>query len=186
MQMETVVLLTDWLAGISAPGKGLNDFIPLVPRLPIDAAAPPNIVHFADPFRDANCAAWYTGAGEGGPKKLNAVYVAPDGPADGDGEAGPVFRRCPSLAVVARICIRQPDLAKAARYAEYYRRAGVMSVQAMMADDAEARAGRTLGSIHVESANRVIDGPWAEDVGESRALGVIAVDVAVRDNKPRG
>lgn len=186
MQMETTVMLTDWLAGTAAPGQGMNDYLPAVPRLAIDAAPPPAILTFADPFRDKKCATWFAAAGDGTPSKLNAVYVTPDGPAPDEGMPGVTFISYPSVAFVVRIILRKSTLEEAARFAEYYRRAARMSIAAWLNDTAQGRTGRTLGDIYVVHANRKLDGPWAEDVGEAIALGVVALDLEVRDTKPRG
>jgi hypothetical protein len=187
MQTEVSVMLTKWLAGTAAPGKGLNDFIPNVPRLAIDAAAPPpNILTFANPYEDDKCADFFAGVGDGTPSKLNAVYVMPEGPAQSDGEAGVTFIRYPDSAFVVRIILRKSKMSQAGRYAEYYGRAARMSIAAWLDDDATAQAGRTMGDLYVESATRQLDGPWAEDVGEAIALWVLALGLAVRDRKPRG
>lgn len=186
MQMHTTVMWTDWVAGVPNVGKGLNDFLALVPRLPMDAAPPPALLHFADPFRDVRCARWYNGVEDGGPNKFGALYITPDGPAPAQGEAHATFREWASARFAARVILQGANIDKNARYAEYYCRALAMSTEAWLAESNDARAGRQLGSIAVTSANQQLHGPWSEDVGEGIALGVFSLDLVVRDYAPRG
>lgn len=187
MQMQTAVMWTDWVAGVPDVGKGINDFLAVVPRLAMDAEAPPAIRTFADPFRDRACARWYIGTGDiQAPSKKPAIYFTPDGPAPAQGEALATFREWASARFAARIILEGSNVEQNARYAEYYLRALAMSTEAWLADDAAARAGRQLGQIMVTGSNTQFFGPWAEEVGDALALGVFALDLSVRDYSPRG
>lgn len=187
MQMQTTVMWTDWVAGVPNVGKGINDFLAAVPRLPIDLAPPPPILLFANPFLDRACARWYIGTGEvTRPSKVPAIYFTPDGPTPSQGEAHATFREWASARFAARIIVEGSNVEQNGRYAEYYRRALAMSTEAWLADDADARAGRQLGQVMVTGANNQMDGPWGEDVGDAIALGIYGLDLSVRDYSPRG
>lgn len=185
MQMQAAVLYRNWLAG-GTPGKGLNDFIAAVPRLPVDAATvPAPIALFATPFEDENCANWFAGEGEATPSKRFAVYVSPEGPLDTEGVAHATFREG-VVSLVARIIVPKANLAAGNRLAEYYREAAVRSTEAWLEENVDAVAGRTLGPVMVITALKQSHGPWAEDVGDAIALGVVALQVTVRNYAPRG
>lgn len=184
MQLETTVMLCDWLAGTPAVGKGVNDFLATVPRLPGDAV-PPALVTVADCYRDEKCSAWFIGTDNPAPPRLNALYVTPEGPIDAEGEVGPVFRTCRSVSVVVRVIVGGSNRTLNARLAEYYREAIGLSVDAWLADDEDGRSGRRLGPVYVVAANRRLTGPWGEDVGAgAMALGVVALDLEVRRHNP--
>lgn len=182
MRLPVITAYADWLAGVDlAAGKGVNDFLELVPRHDLDPEPPRPIALFADPFRNEKALAFDT------PSAHPALYVLPDGPVTAEGEARNTDRRSQSVGVAARLIIGgDTSTVKQARYAEYVLRAMAMSTALFLADDEPGRLSRTKMNTVIVSANRIAFGPWKEAVGESQAIAVFAVDFEVRDQKPRG
>lgn len=177
MHLELTTMWADWLAGIGpAAGFGVNEFLPNVPRLAIDADPLPNMALFATPYTDAKCLAWKE------PREYPATYVLPDGPIVKEGEAHTAIRVVPSVAVNARILVSKADEEVAARYAEYYLRAVERSTTAWLESSG---VNRTRNGIQVVACNRFVSGPWNEAVGSAKARSILALDLEVRDDSPR-
>lgn len=178
---EAVIMTADWLKGATAPGKGLNDFLLTVPRIvALDPGAPAPVELIADSERDAIAAEFDT------PTKSRAVYLHPEvAPIEVEGEAHNSYRDVPSCIVIARVIVRDPKKAATRRWVGHVTRAIVRSVQAMLAEDEVAHEGRTLASVRITGANRILAGPWYEGVGDAYAMAVVAIDFRVRDTAPR-
>jgi hypothetical protein len=178
MHRVVCAALTDWLAGKTAPDKGVNALLPGVPRDPMDAAALP-VEHFGDPFRDEH-AARYDGA-----PKPRTIYVHPDGPITLEGEVGATDRKAHSVAVAVRVVVKSAELTASARWASYVERAIAKSLAAFLAEDPDGTAARSRDGYRIVTANALRAGPWKESVGEAEAIAVVAADFQVRDQAPR-
>jgi hypothetical protein len=179
MQLSIVTEWNDWLAGVTQPGAGVNDYLGDVPRDPLDAALPAQIGEIVDPYRSDRCAAFDT------PATARAIYVLPDGPVVADGTAGPTTRKAKSVAVVARVIVQNSKLAANRRWVDYVLRAIGLSTAAFLDETTAGDNARLRNGIKIVAANRYTYGAWNESVGESTAIAIFGLDFEVRDHVAR-
>ncbi len=173
MMLESIRMLTDWLADGSV--NGVNEKLGVI-EYDGEDTAPVDVAFFGDDTRSEEVALRQE------PPSYPAIYVTEDAPWTMDGEVNTIIRRSENLTIAIRYILRSHDKWTARRDTYYTLRAIVASVKELM--DPANLAARTRDNVCIESAEEISQLIVHEAVGDGTVTGAVVVTFRVIDAAP--